>query len=666
MYTLAQFLERGRIREESPFFSSSALWWGRSLQIRITLLCSIFFLLALALSFSLQLKGLSYFFLSVVYLLTGTPALIDSIRQVGSLSFTIDLLMTCSAYGALYIGQPFEGALLLLLFYSSHAVEEWVGSRSQGAMRDFRSLSPQRAHWVRQEGEIVDRSVKDLAVGEKIWVRSGEVVPLDGRVLQGSSLIQIAHLTGESYPIKKEAGDFVPSGAHLLEGSLTLAIEKKSADSTVSQMIELISQAQKSRPQLQIRIQRGLSRYSLVILSLSAFIIILLPLFSSIPYGSSSGSLYRGLAFLIGTSPCALVISTPIAYLSALTSAFRRGIFLKGGALFDRLREVSSIVFDKTGTLTTGQLELCQMFSHSFLTSAPLSPKEREKLFSQVASLEQSVVHPLAEAIVAHAQKRNLALHTVDEVSVEPGRGVRGVFCKEEECESLYVGSYAFVRSFLSEERQKASDHLVKEWGIERDGKEKMWVYAWFKESFLVFSFIDLLRAECQEVIETLQEQYQLTPHILSGDQPSHLSLIAAKLGISSFWGAVCPEEKLAKVAQLSDEGGAIMVGDGINDAAALARATVGIAMGKEGDTTTIRSADIVLLNNQLDSLCWLLARARRVRQVVRQNLCISCSIIALVAFFSLRGTFPLWSAVLLHEGGTLCVGFNGLRLLKK
>lgn len=653
--TLSTYFETGKEEEFSPFLTPNSKKLGVNLSLKAALLS--FFLLFISFvlyHFNVSLPA-GYLLLTFVYFFSGIPALIDSIEDLSNFEVNIDVLMTLAAFGSVIIGSPFEGALLLVLFSLSHAMEESVTKKAKASISALHKLAPTRALVVMEDGLCQERALEDISVGTKILVRAGQVAPLDGVVEKGSSSVNLVHLTGESLPINKKEGDIIPAGALNIDGALTLVVTHTSADSTLSKIIKLVTEAEEAKPRLQVWFDRLSEAYAFTIIALSAFFAISFPFFLGLPFLGVDGSLYRALSFLIAASPCALIIAIPIAYLSTISSSASQGIVLKGGVTIDALGKCRAIAFDKTGTLTTGKL--------TFLDFVPFNSTEGDKSFalSIALSLEQNATHPIARAIVEHAEKLNLKplpLHTFKTI---PGAGITGSIIHKGKELPLYLGNEEFIAGKLSLDTQVALQNRLNE--IRKKGE--LIALLLVDKTLYLFTFQDEIRKEVPATLKRLKALgYKL--YMLSGDHKESAELIAKQIGIDQVEAGLKPEGKLKRIAEISDETPLVMVGDGVNDAPALARATVGISMGKIGSSAAIEAADVILLQDNIEKLDWLMSKAKNTDWVVKQNLFLATLAIIVASTPALLGLLPLWVAVLLHEGGTVLVGLNGLRLLKK
>jgi len=655
-YVFDEFFASGKEESISPFLTPTSRRWGKNLSLRTSLLSALFLAAAFGLSFTHQ--AASHFFLLSVYFLAGTPALIDSLEDLKNLEINIDVLMTLAALLSVSIGSGMEGALLLVLFELSAAMENAVAQKTKGTLLNLHQLSPKTACVVGDDGIIFERSVKEIGIGTHLLVKAGELIPLDGQVMEGSSFLNLMHLTGESIPVPKKVGDEVPAGARNLDGSLTITVTRTSSNSTLSRIIQLITQAQEAKPHLQKFLDRFGKKYAITIIGLSIFFAITLPFIFSLPYLGPEGGIYRALTFLIAASPCALIIATPTAYLSAINCCAKRGILIKGGVVLDALTQCSIIAFDKTGTLTTGKLRC--------LSIEPIGTQANmcslEQALAIASGLERRAVHPIAEAITSFAAEKKIRPEEILNFRSVSGYGLEGEVVLFQQKIPVFIGHGEFISAKLPERLKNLWQEYKKNWGKEG----LLSTFLLVGEQLFIFHFLDTVRPEAVELIPRLIEKEKLRPIMLTGDHSDIALAVAKQLGITEVHANLRPEDKLNKVTELSQKAGLMMVGDGINDAPALTRATVGISLGKVGSATAVDASDVVFLNDDISLLDWLHRKAHQTMRIARQNLTLALGVILFATTPALLGIVPLWIAVLLHEGGTVLVGINSLRLLRK
>jgi len=642
-YIFDEFFASGKEESISPFLTPSSRKWGRNLPLKTALLSAALLLVSFVTSFFAP--PLSHLLLLFVYFFAGTPALLGAFEDLKNLEINIDVLMTVAAFLSVLIGSSMEGALLLVLFELSAAMENMVTEKTRGTLLHLHQLSPRFACVIASDGTLYEKAVKEISLKTHLLIKAGEIVPLDGVVIEGSSSVNLFHLTGESLPVPKKKGEEVPAGARNLDGTLTLEVTRTSSDSTLSRIIQLITEAQEAKPQLQRFLDRFGKWYATTIISLFFIFALTIPLFFAIPYFGTDGGIYRALAFLIAASPCALILATPTAYLSAISCCARRGILLKGGIILDALASCKAVAFDKTGTLTTGQLSCTGIEP---LAKEPLC--SIEEALSIAYALERHAVHPIADAIISYAKEKNAALPELSDFKAVPGFGLEGKIALQGKSVEVKIGHAEFIRVEREQISQKEG-HLS--------------TFLRIGHTVFLFHFLDTLRPQSKGAIERLRDKENLRLVMLTGDHQEIAQAVAQKVGISEVFADLRPEDKLAKVAAFSSEGGLIMVGDGINDAPALARATVGISLGKIGSATAVDASDVVFLNDDLSMLDWLIRKAKKTLSIVKQNITLALCVIVFATTPALLGLVPLWIAVILHEGGTVLVGLNSLRLLR-
>ncbi len=639
-YSFDEFFASNQEETISPFLRPGSRKWGKNLPLRSSILAAVLLAVAFVLSYHSSLG--STLALSTVYLLVGTPALINSIKDLSRWDVNIDVLMTLAALLSVAIGSEMEGALLLVLFELSAGMEMLVGEKTRSSVLHLNRLSPRSAWVVGDQGHLYEKSVREIEVGTVILVKAGEIIPLDGVVIEGRSYVNLVYLTGESAPLSKQTGDDVPAGAGNLDGSLTIRVSRSSGDSTLSRVIKLITQAQEAKPQVEQFLDRFSRIYASTIILLSVFFAALLPQIFSIPYLGPEGGIYRALAFLIAASPCALILATPTAYLSAITSCARRGVLPKGGAILDAVAKCHTIALDKTGTLTTGEL----VYIGQKQLYGPLIDPDQALFFA--ASLERNAVHPIAKALSDRAKQKNISLKPVDEFQSIAGFGLEGKIGHERAA----IGHRDFIQQKIG------SSFTLPQ-------IETMSTYLLVNDCVILFQFQDALRPGVKKTISELKEQ-NLKTIMLTGDHMINAQWVAGEIAIDEVFADLRPEDKLQKITELALSGDLMMVGDGINDAPALARATVGVSMGKIGSATAVDASDIILIHDDLSLLPWLIKKARQTRLILTQNLTLALLVILCATTPALLGWVPLWIAVILHEGGTVLVGLSSLRLLKK
>jgi len=634
-YLFDEFFSSGLEESISPFLTKKSRTWGKNLSLKSSSSAAVLLLFAFLLSF-VNLPS-SHLLLSLVYFLVGTPALISALHDLKNLEINIDILMTTAAFVAILLGSGLEGALLLVLFALSHSLEDLVTHKAKSAIHNLNHIAPKFAYVLAPDKTLFEKSVKEITPGTHLFIKTGEIVPLDGTIIEGSSSVNLVHLTGESLPLPKTIGDTLPAGARNLEAALVIEVTRTNSDSTLTRIIQLVTAAAHAKPRMQRLLDRFGGPYATTIISLTLLFALALPLFFPLPYLGTEGAIYRALAFLIAASPCALILATPTAYLSALSACARQGILLKGGVTLDALATCKTIAFDKTGTLTTGDL-LCTSFEP--LTPSPLSPDE---VLSIAYGLERQVVHPIATAICRLAEEKKLTPAAITSFQSHPGSHLEGRY-------GALPVAIGLPEKIAPDLPPSTTDHILAALRI--------------GPHLYLFRFTDQIRKDLPPLMQKLTH-LKLTPIMLTGDHAANAHAVGKTLGLSHIFADLRPEDKLTRVAALSSQHGLAMVGDGINDAPALARATVGISMGRIGSAAAVDASDAILLKDDLHLLPFLFHKARQTIRISKQNITLSLAVIILASTPALLGLVPLWAAVLLHEGGTLLVGLNSLRLLR-
>lgn len=555
----------------------------------------------------------------------------------------IDLLMIIAALGALAIGAPFEGALLLFLFSLSNALQGYALDRSRKAIAGLMALRPDTAP-IWRDGAWVDVPLDEVQLGDRFHLKPGDRIPLDGVVATGSGAVDQAALTGESVPVTKTPGDAVFAGTINLDGSLDVTVSALASDSTLSRMIRLVEEAQGKKAATQRMIDRFEQPYVLGVLTLTALAFGVAALWVNEPLADS---FYRAMTLLVAASPCALVISTPAAVLSAIAASARSGVLFKGGVHLETAARIRVVAFDKTGTLTQGEPELLNIVPIGDVLS-------EDEILRYAASLQALSEHPLARATTRKAA--GLDLYPVEDFIAHSGMGVSG--------EMAGVPVAMGNARWLAPQHPKGWDAASRE--MERLLGEGFTTVALVVggRAAAVLAYADAIRPEAKATVAALR-QSGLHVAMLTGDHTRVAERIARELGMDSFHAELLPEHKVDFIAQLRATYGPIaMVGDGINDAPALALADLGIAMGRGGTDIALETADVVLMADRLERIPYLFRLAFKTRNTLYANFSIALGAMALMilAIFTQGIALPL--AVLGHEGSTVVVSLNGLRLL--
>lgn len=583
----------------------------------------------------------------LAYLTGGVPTGLSALRDLGRRHLDIDLLMVLAALAAAAVGEARDGAILLLLFQLAETLEDYAMGTTKRAVAGLMDLRPDTARVVRDDGSTETVPVAAARVGEVVRVLPGERLPVDGSIVHGRSAIDQSTLTGESVPVDKEPGDEVFAGSVNGHAALDVRVGAEAEHSTLARMIDLVTEAQAARaPSQRVSDWFG-TRYTLAVLLGTAAAFVGFGLFGP----SWSDAAYTAATLLVVASPCAVVISVPAAVLAALASAARRGVLFKGGAALETFGRTDAFVFDKTGTLTEARMQLTAV--------VPLAQDlDEASALRLAASLEGRSEHPLARAVVDAASARGLAVPDPDASTSRPGHGIEGVV----DGAPLWVGNRRMAAAQGAAPSGAIDDALQR---LEREGATGV-LLGRGTEFLAVLGIADAVRADAAEALAALRADGVSTTVMLTGDHPDVAHAVADRVGIakSDVHADLLPDDKVVHVRSLIERSTVAYVGDGVNDAAALATAHVGIAMGVSGSDVALETADVALLSNDLRRLGDALRLARRARAVIRQNLVFALGVMAGMVVWTLVGDVPLPLGVVAHEGGTLLVVANGLRLL--
>lgn len=588
-------------------------------------------------------------FYIVAYLSGGTHATIRAIRSLLNRTIDIDLLMVTAATGAAIIGQWPEGAILLFLFSLGNALEAYAMARTFRAVQALIDLSPDEATVLRDGVESVV-PVEDLRVNDVLVVRPGERIAVDGVILSGESSIDQSAITGESMPVHKRAGDGVFSGTINGQGALTVDVSRVFSESTLAKIISIVAEAQAQKSATQRFTDRFEGWYA-------GGVILAAALYALVPYAffdrAFSDSFYQSMILLVVASPCALVISTPASILSALANAARRGVLIKGAVHLEELGTTKVVAFDKTGTLTIGRPQVT--------AARPLADTTENELLAIAAAAESRSEHPIARAIVTAAYQRGLALDDAGDLVAHGGRGIETRVGDA----TVFIGNDVLMQGAEIPISGEASS-TVRE--LREDGNTTMFVAVRDTQGARVIGVIgvaDTIRQEAHQVVQTLKSIGIAKTVMLTGDNHQAGQAIARQAGIDDVRSELLPREKLDVIEQLKREFGAVvMIGDGVNDAPALATATVGVALGAAGTDVALETADVVLMSDDLTGLPYSIALSRKARRVIVQNLTFALTVITVLVIGTFAGLTTLPIGVVGHEGSTIIVVANGLRLL--
>ncbi len=556
----------------------------------------------------------------------------------------INILMTIAVIGAGAIGAWLEAALVVVLFSIGSDLERYAVARSRRSLSELLALAPESARVLRGTDEV-EVPASDLVVSDVVVVRPGERISADGVVVAGSGAVDQAPITGEAIPVDKTVGDEVFAGTFNGEGRLEIRVDRAPGDSTLARIGRAVAEAQAQRSPAERWVDRFARVYTPIVMGVALATAVFPALFG---FGSFADWLYRGLAFLILACPCALVIATPVAVVSALARASAAGVLVKGGAYLEAAASVRAVAFDKTGTLTAGRPRVTKIL--------PLGAHTDAQLLRLAATLESGSEHPLARAIVEEAERHNVEPGRLEAFEAMRGSGVEGTV----DGSVLRLGKPA---AFSGHPRIAEAAEAIGE--LEREGRTVVVVGS---EDQLagVIGIDDAVRTGAREGVAALGRVGVKRTVLLTGDHAAAAQRVMREAGVDDVRPELLPEEKVAALEELQAEFGATaMVGDGVNDAPALARSSLGIAMGSAGSPTAIETADVALMGEDIGKVAGLIGLSRWTAAVVRQNIAFSLGVKVVAAVLALAGLLTLWMAVLADVGATLMVVANGLRLLR-
>jgi Cd2+/Zn2+-exporting ATPase len=637
--------------------------FGKNTELIFALLCGASLGTGFGLSYlnampdwvSLTLYIIAYFF-------GGFFTAKEAVETIAKGGFEIDFLMRVAAIGAAILGEWAEGALLLFLFSLGHALEHFAMGKARKSIEALTSLAPSVA-LVSRDGKQEEIRIEELKLGDVIIIKPNSKIPADGVVVKGEGSVNQAPITGESVPVDKSpvpdlAKDYTQEKkiepqfrvfAGTINGGSALEVKviKEAKDSTISRLVKMVNEAEKQKSPTQLftdKFEKYFVPAVLILVTLLCFAFLII----DEPF---SKSFYRAMSVLVAASPCALAISTPSAVLSGIARAARGGVLIKGGGPLEDLGELTAIAFDKTGTLTEGKPKLTNVIA--------LNNISEEELLKIAIGVEKLSDHPLAAAIVRGAEEKIKGIHAEEARNVQAitGRGVKA----EVNGKQVWIGNKAL---FENENGGIPKDLVSQVEELEKGGHTSMLVKR--DSDFIgILSLMDVPRKEAKHVLGELTTLGIKKMVMLTGDNQQVAEAIAKQIGITDAWGNLMPENKVEAVSKLAEsEKKVAMVGDGVNDAPAMAKSTVGIAMGAAGSDVALETADIALMGDKLESLPFAIGLSRKARGIIKQNLWISLGVVAVLIPLTILGVASIGPAVIAHEGSTLIVVFNALRLL--
>lgn len=610
----------------------------------LVILSGAFLLLGLLGTWAGAFSLLSTLFYAISIVIGGFRPARSAFYSIKSGSLDMNVLMSVAAIGAALIGEWLEGATVVWLFSIGNLLQSKSIEKTRDSIRNLMDLAPPEA-WVKLGETLTRIPVEEVAIGNVIVIKPGEKIPLDGAVLAGHSSVNQAPITGESIPVDKTAGDMVYAGTVNESGSLEVKVTKLVEDTAIARIIHLVEEAQEKKAPTQAFVDRFAAMYTPIVLVLALLVIVFPPL---IGFGSWGEWFYKGLELLVVACPCALVISTPVAIVSAIGNAARNGVLIKGGAFLEAAGAINVIAFDKTGTLTEGKPRVSRIV---------VTEGTEAQLMAIARTIEEHSRHPIAQAILTYAREKGIEPLSGEDFRALVGKGAQATI----QGETYYAGKPAlFAEMGVSLEAWHDSIAELQEEG-------NTLVLVGTAERLLgIIAAADAIRDISVSAIRKVKEAGIADVVMLTGDHAGTAKRVAEQTGVSRYFAELLPEAKVEAVKQLQKEGKVVaMVGDGINDAPALATADLGIAMGGAGTETAMETADIVLMADNLEKLPHTIAISRTALSIIKQNIWFSILIklVALVLIFP--GWLTLWLAVLSDTGAALLVILNSMRLLK-
>lgn len=624
------------------FEEKEPLW--KQKKILIIVIAAILLAIGLYFEFLTKQHLLAQILFLVVVIVSGYSIIKKSFISVLKKRLDMNFLMSIAAVGAFLIGHGEEGAAVILLFFIAEFLEDYAAERARKSVASLLKLTPETAT-VKRNGKEIIVHVHEVNVGDVLIVKPGDRIPLDGIVIKGISSVNQAPITGESMPVSKTKGSNVFAGTINEEGYLEIRVTKKSDETTLSKIVKLVEEAQKQKSKTEVFIDKFAKYYTPIVILL-AFLVMAIPtLVFGLPFNEW---FYRALVLLVISCPCALAISTPVSMVSGITSAAKNGVLIKGGNFIEEIRNVKVMVFDKTGTLTEGRPEVIDIIA--------LNKYSKQELLQVAASLESKSKHPIAEAIIRSAEKRNVKLTKVSEFKSIAGKGLKGKIGRR----LFYIGNKNFFKSI----NIKVPEKLIER--LENEGKTTVLVG---NDNHItgIVALMDKIRDASSNTIKELKNKGIKTV-MLTGDNERAAKAIAKKLAIDEYYAELLPEDKVKIIEKLLKKyEHVVMIGDGVNDAPALAKAHVGIAMGAIGSDIAIETADIALMHDDISKVNYLIDLSKKTMSVVKQNVSVSILIKGSFAILAFPGIITLWLAVAVGDMGlSLAVILNALRIGRK
>lgn len=585
---------------------------------------------------------------SIAIIVGGYSIFITGIKNLLQLEFDMKTLITIAIIGAAIIGEWQEAAIVVFLFAVSEALEAYSMNKARQSISQLIDLTPQVATIKRAHGEHfheMEIATDTIQIGDILIVKPGQKIAMDGIVINGVSTVNQAAITGESIPVTKTVDDTVFAGTLNEAGALEIHVTKRVEDTTIAKIIHLVEEAQAEKAPSQKFVDR-FARYYTPAVMVVALLVAIVPGFVT---GDWLHWVYQGLAVLVVGCPCALVISTPVAIVTAIGNAAKQGVLIKGGAYLEELGRIQVVAFDKTGTLTKGQPEVTEIIT--------LDGQDEQKLLVLIAAVEKKSQHPLARAILAKAFDGKIHIAHAEGFQSVTGKGAYATV----DGETIYVGSVNWIESIVT-----VTPSLLKKVEQLAMNGQSVIMAATDQQVIGVLAIADQLRDESKEVISTLYANNVKHTVMLTGDAPLTANKIAQQLDIADVRASLLPENKLQAMKELQNQYGSVaMVGDGVNDAPALAAANIGIAMGEAGTDAALETAQIVFMNDDLTKLPYTIKLSKKTLKIIKQNIVFALGLKIVALLLVIPGLLTLWIAIFADMGATLLVIFNSLRLLK-
>ncbi|MHA1408921.1 MAG: heavy metal translocating P-type ATPase [Candidatus Odinarchaeia archaeon] len=606
--------------------------------ILIIIISSVLFTISLSIELLVGASVITLLFFISVTLIAGYTIIRKGVLGVFHKQVNINLLVTIAAIGAFAIGHGEEGAVIMLLFFAAEFLEDYAAERARQSISSLMNLTPEETV-VLKNGKKIKLHVHQVNVNDIIISKPGDIIPLDGEIINGSTSVNQAPITGESIPVFKKKGDTVFAGSINLEGYIEIKVTKAVNETTISKIVKLVEEAQSKKSETELFIEKFAKYYTPIIIFSAILVMLIPPLFIGLAFDEW---IYRGLVLLVIACPCALAISTPISMVSAITHASKNGVIIKGGEFIEKLKKTKVIVFDKTGTLTTGKLKV---------TDVVLFASDTEtSLLEITASLESKSNHPIPKAIMEYVEARNIKTHDLKFFRYFPGKGIQG----EMYDKTYFSGNKTLFNNI-------PTDVYTKLKSLEREGKTVILVGD--TDNILgLIALMDEIKGEAYNLIEKLKSNGVHTV-MLTGDNKQVARAVADTIKVDEFYAELLPEDKVRIITELSEKYGSVaMVGDGVNDAPSLAQADIGIAMGGIGSDIAIETADIVLMEDDISKINYLMELGTKTMSTIKQNIALSVSIKSIIGILAIFGLVSLWAAVGIGDLGlSLAVIINSL-----